>query len=65
MGNDQPEIEWIQPRGSNTLRLSWSQASSAESYQIYRSDSENGSFTKIAELNGDKYDDEKVAPGDV
>ncbi len=63
VGNDQPEIEWIQPRGSNTLRLSWSQASSAESYQIYRSDSENGSFTKIAELNGDKYDDEKVAPG--
>ncbi|MCI9081372.1 MAG: hypothetical protein HFI70_03435 [Lachnospiraceae bacterium] len=63
VGTGQPEIQWIQPRGSKRLRLSWSQVAGASSYQIYRSNSENGKYEKIAQLSGDKYDDEKVQPG--
>ncbi len=63
VGTSQPEIQWIQPRGSKKLRISWNQAVDAESYQVYRSDSEAGEYKKIAELRGDVYDDEKIKPG--
>ncbi len=63
VGTGQPEIQWIQPRGSKRLRLSWSQVAGASSYQIYRSSSENGKYEKIAQLSGDKFDDEKIQPG--
>lgn len=65
LGSGRPEIQWIQPRGSKRLRISWSQVSGAESYQIYRSDSENGKYTKIAQLSGYQYDDEKIQQGNT
>ncbi len=55
-----PEIAWIQSRNSQRLRVRWDKVTDAVSYQVYRSDSENGKYKKIAEVTGNTYDDGKV-----
>lgn len=58
----QAEISSIQSRGSTKLRISWSSVEGADSYQVYRSDSENGQYTMIGEAAENSYDDDEVSP---
>ena len=43
------------------IRLSWSSSSGANSYEIYRSDKENGTYSKIGTASYTSYTDTKVS----
>ncbi|MCI9446798.1 MAG: hypothetical protein HFH36_05310 [Lachnospiraceae bacterium] len=58
-----PSLEGIQSRSSKKLRLNWSEVSGAVSYQVYRGDSADGKFKKIAEISKCQYDDGSVKAG--
>lgn len=56
-----PEISWIQSRSSQKLRIRWEPVTDAVSYQIYRSTSRNGTYSRIATVKEKNiYDDSKV-----
>lgn len=59
----QAEISSIQSRNSTKLRISWSAVTGAVSYQVYRSDSENGDYTLVGEVAGNTYEDDGLTPG--
>ncbi|MCI8483875.1 MAG: hypothetical protein HFH41_06000 [Lachnospiraceae bacterium] len=56
------EITSIQSRNSKKLRIKWGETAGAASYQVYRSTSEEGEYSKVAEVDGNTYDD-KVKEG--
>lgn len=60
-----PEISSIQSRNSTRLRLAWNSVTDAVSYQVYRSSSLDGEYSKIATVPGSKltYDDSTVQAG--
>lgn len=43
------------------IRLSWSSSSGANSYEIYRSDKENGTYSKVGTASYTSYTDTKVS----
>lgn len=48
------------------IRISWQQAKGAKGYQVYRSNSKNGDYKKIADITGAEtlnYTDKTVKPG--
>lgn len=59
------EITSIKSVDSNTLKISWNKVKNAGTYVIYRSNKENGSYKKIAEVSNSakQYVDKKVAGG--
>ncbi len=63
MKGDDPQIEWTKSIKSQKLRISWGEVQGAVSYQVYRSDSEEGKFENIAEVSKCQYDDKKVQAG--
>ncbi len=60
---DDPQIEWTKSIKSQKLRISWGEVQGAVSYQVYRSDSEDGKYESIAEVSKCQYDDKKVQAG--
>ena len=44
-------ISYVQSVNSKKLKLEWSKVSGATGYQIYRSTSEKGTYTRLAEVN--------------
>ncbi len=60
---DAPEISSIQSRSSTQLRIIWNKVPEAVSYQIHRSASENGTYTKVGTTANAKYDDGTVTAG--
>jgi len=58
-----PMIDWIQSRNSKTLRVNWEGAANAVSYEVYRSTSAKGKYTKLAEVNQCRYDDKTANTG--
>lgn len=52
-----PHITGIQSRGSEKLRITWEAVTGGVSYEVYRSASRDGAYTKIATVVGDTYDD--------
>lgn len=64
LGGNTPEISWIQSRNSSRLRINWDSITDAVSYQVYRSTSETGDYSRIATVkNANRYDDSKVVAG--
>lgn len=57
-------ISYVQSVNSKKLKLAWSKVSGANGYQIYRSTSEKGSYTRLAEVNAKTtdYTDKTVKP---
>lgn len=47
-----PELGTIVPDGDGALKLTWSAVKKAAGYQIYRAESEQGKYKKIATLTG-------------
>ena len=60
---DNPQIEWTKSIKSQKLRISWAAVQGAVTYQVYRSDSEDGEYENIAEVSKCQYDDKKVEAG--
>lgn len=58
-----PAIDWIQSRGSKTLRVNWQETAGAVSYQLYRSTEADGKYKKIAEVDTCRYDNKKLEAG--
>lgn len=60
-----PEISSIQSRNSAKLRISWNLVPNAVSYEVYRSSTLDGKYSKIATVAGTKasYDDSTVQAG--
>ena len=57
-----PTISGIQSRSSAKLRIQWQKVDGAVSYQLYRRASEETSYTRIAEVTKDSYDDNGLSP---
>ncbi|MCD7840157.1 MAG: fibronectin type III domain-containing protein [Erysipelotrichaceae bacterium] len=49
--------------GSSELKLSWDKINGATGYEIYRSTSENGTYTKIATTTSTSYSDKSLTSG--
>lgn len=50
------------------IKLSWNKASYANGYRVYRSTKKDGTYKRIAELNGSKntkFTDKKLSPGKI
>ncbi len=60
-----PEISSVQSRNSTKLRLTWNAVTDAVSYQVYRSSSLDGKYSKIATVPSSKltYDDGTAQAG--
>ena len=50
---------------SGGLKISWEKVAGAKKYQVYRSDSEDGTFTKIKTTSGLSYTDTKAPKNQV
>ena len=53
-GIEIPQFTKIIPAGTGTLQLSWSSAKKPQGYYLYRAESENGKYKKIATIAGAK-----------
>lgn len=60
---DGPEIEWVKSVKSEKLRISWGEVEGAVSYEVYRSDAQDGEYESIAEVTKCQYDDKTVKAG--
>ncbi len=60
---DVPKITGAQSRGSKKLRVSWTSSKGAVSYQLYRADSEDGDYVKVADAKGCYHDDARLTGG--
>lgn len=60
---DNPVIEWAKSIKSQKLRISWEEVAGAVSYEVYRSESEEGEYEKIADATNCQYDDKTVQAG--
>lgn len=52
--------------GYASTKLSWSESLGAQAYEVYRASSKNGTYTKIADINGlsnTSYEDKSIQPG--
>lgn len=58
-----PNIEWIQSRGSKSLRVRWEPVNNAVSYQVYRSTKKTGDYEEIAQLSDITYNDKNLKAG--
>lgn len=47
----------------NKVSLSWKKVSNVAKYEVYRSTSKNGKYTKVATVKSNKYTDKKVKKG--
>lgn len=47
----------------NSIKLTWSKASEATSYYVYRATSKTGTYKKIATVSGTAYTDKKLTTG--
>ncbi len=62
LGGSTPQIDWIQSKGSKKLRISWQGVPDAVSYEVYRAQSPDEEYVKIADVSECQYDD-KVKTG--
>lgn len=62
-GGEIPEISYVQSRNSSKLRVRWEDIPEADSYRVYRSTSENGSYAEIARVPGTSYDNGGLTAG--
>lgn len=60
---NKPKIEWIQSRGSKSLRVRWEPVNNAVSYEVYRSTKKAGTYEKTAQLSDNTYNDKKLKAG--
>lgn len=58
-----PEISYVQSRNSSKLRVRWEDIPEADFYRVYRSTSENGSYSEIARVTGTSYDNSNLKAG--
>lgn len=54
-----PEISSIVSKAGSQLKLKWKAVSGAEKYEVYRSGTKDGKYTKIATTTGRTYTDRK------
>lgn len=56
-------ITEIYAKSSNKMFVAWDKVTGATEYQVYRSMTKDGKYTKIVNLTGDSYTDKKVKAG--